>query len=432
MREAVSGEAWLQAFLDVERALASAEAKADVIPAAAAEAIASACLADRFDLQAIALDSRRAGNPVEPLVRALSAAVGSEAAPYVHRGATSQDVLDTAAMLVAQRTLDLIVAETDGVAASCAELADRHRSTLMAGRTLLQHALPTTFGLKAAGWLVAVLEARDGLDTIREGGLNVQLGGAAGTLASLGKDGVTVLRLFADELGLGEPVVPWHTNRVRIAALGAALDIAAGTSAKIALDVVLLAQTEVGEVAEPANGGRGGSSTLPHKQNPVGATLASACARGAHAAASLLTGAMAQEHERAAGAWHAEWRALGDALALTAGAASWIREVLEGLEVNEERMRANLDLTRGAVLAESVVTLVSDRLGRLEAQGLVREASLRAADSGRALRDELLEDPRVDVTPGELDAALDPVGYLGSADVFVDRALELYRDRPRA
>lgn len=432
MREAVSGKAWLQALLDVERALASAEAKADVIPATAAEAIASACRADRFDVQAIALDSRRAGNPVEPLVRALRAAVGSEVAPYVHRGATSQDVLDTAAMLVAQRALDLIVAESDGVAAACAKLADRHRSTLMAGRTLLQHALPTTFGLKAAGWLVAVHEARNGLDAIRESGLQVQLGGAAGTLASLGKDGVTVLRLFAEELGLGEPVVPWHTNRVRIAALGAALDTAAGTSAKIALDVTLLAQTEVGEVAEPADGGRGGSSTLPHKQNPVGATLASACARGAHAAASLLTGAMAQEHERAAGAWHAEWSALGDALALTAGATSWIREVLEGLEVNEERMRANLDLTRGAIVAESVVTLVGARLGRLEAQDLVREASLRAADSGRPLRDELLDDARVEVTPEELDAALDPAAYLGSAEAFVDRALELYRDRTRS
>lgn len=213
------------------------------------------------------------------LLRALSAEVGGDAAGYVHWGATSQDALDTASMLVARGALDLIVADLDAPAAACAGLADEHRATLMVGRTLLQHALPTTFGLRAAGWLAAVVDARDGLARVCGSGLVVQLGGAAGTLASLGRDGPAVLAGLARELGLAEPVLPWHTARGRIAELVAALGIAAGTVSKLALDVALLSQTEVGEVAEAASGDRGGSSTLPHKRNPVGAVVAGACAR---------------------------------------------------------------------------------------------------------------------------------------------------------
>jgi 3-carboxy-cis,cis-muconate cycloisomerase len=259
IREAVGGRAWLQAMLDAEGALALAEARAGVIPAEAAEAIAERCDADRFDPEEIGHEGRAAGNPVPPLVRALTAAVPGDAARYVHKGATSQDIVDTAAMLVARRVLDLILIEIDGVSAVCARLADTHRATIMAGRTLLQQALPTTFGLKAAGWLVAVLEARRRLLTVRESDLAAQLGGAAGTLASLGPDGPQVLSEFARELALAEPIVPWHTARLRIAELGSVLALTAGVMSKLALDVILMAQTEIAEVAEPSGGGRGGS-----------------------------------------------------------------------------------------------------------------------------------------------------------------------------
>jgi 3-carboxy-cis,cis-muconate cycloisomerase len=273
---------------------------------------------------------------------------------------------------------------------------------------------------------VAVLEARARLASVRESELAVQLGGAAGTLASLGADGPAVVAGFAQELGLAEPALPWHTARGRIARLAAALAEAAGATGKVALDVVLLAQTEVAEVAEAAGGG---SSTLPHKRNPIAAVRARACAARLPGLASTLLAAMAQEHERAAGAWHSEWEALRDALALTGGAAAWTRESLEGLEVDPERMRANLAASGDSLLAEHVALLAADGGGRLEANAAVRAAGERAAGGGRTLREELLDEPLVRdaIAPEDLDAALDPAGYLGSADVFVERALERHR-----
>jgi 3-carboxy-cis,cis-muconate cycloisomerase len=429
LREATGDRAWLQAMLDFEAGLAAAQARAGLIPEEAAREIAAACAAEGFDFEAIALAGRDAGNPAAPLVEALSGAVGTEAGGYVHRGATSQDVMDTAAVLVTRRALGPIGVELGGVAALCAGLAAEYRSTPMAARTLLQQALPTTFGLKAAGWLVAVDEARDRLDALA---FDVELGGAAGTLASLGDGGLRVLSLLAAELDLGEPVVPWHTRRLRIGEVGAALALAAGTLEKIALDVKLLAQTEVGEVAESGAGGRGGSSTLPHKRNPVGAALAIACAHGARGAASVLIGALAQEHERAGGAWQAEWEALSRALALAGGAAAAVREALDGLEVRPERMSANLEATGGLVLAESVSTLLAERLGRGEAKRAVGEAARRAAAAGRPLRDELIDDDRIELPADEIDRALDPRAYLGSAEAFVDRALAAHREREEA
>jgi 3-carboxy-cis,cis-muconate cycloisomerase len=393
-RESVSDRAWLQAMLDAERALAAAEARAEVLPAEAAEAIAAACSWERFNPAELADDGRAAGNPVEPLVRALTAEVEPEAAGYVHWGATSQDILDTAGMLVSRRALDLLLEATAAVARECARLADTHRGTLMAGRTLLQQAVPTTFGLKAAGWLMGVVEARRGLVRARER-LAVQLGGAAGTLAPLGEAGPDVLRLFAEELGLENPLAPWHTNRVRIAELGAALAVAAGALAKIGLDIALMAQTEVAEVAE-AEGGV--SSTMPQKRNPVGSVLAIACARQAAAQASVLIAAVPQEHERAAGGWHSEWPALSAGLAYTGGAADGARRALAGLEVDAERMRANLG---SAAMAEQQAFALAEQVGR-------REAYARVAREG---------------VPGDLD----PAGYLGSAETFVDRVLALYR-----
>ena len=363
LREAVSDEAWLRAMLEAERALAQAEAGVGVIPEVGDEVFA----ADGFDAAALALAGRDAGNPVEPLVRALR-----ERSEHVHHGATSQDILDTAAALVARKASALVESELDGVARACARLADEHRASVTAARTLLQQAVPTTFGLKAAGWLVGTVHARQRLAAAR---LPAELGGAGGTLASLGDRGIDVLRAYSEQLNLPEPVLPWHTRRLPIAELGAALAVAAGFCGKIALDLELLAQTEVAEVREP---GGGRSSTMPHKRNPVGSVLVRACAEHVHAAAGVLL-RVEHEHERAAGAWHAEWKALSDALAYTGGAAARLRETLDGLEVDVERMRAN-------VRAETL-----------------SEAERFASD------------------------AREPEDYLGAANAFVDRALDFYR-----
>jgi 3-carboxy-cis,cis-muconate cycloisomerase len=352
LREGVSDGAWVAAMVDAERALLRVQFS-EQLPVFG------------VDLAQLMRDGRRAGNPVEPLVRRLR-----EVAPNAHHGATSQDILDTAMALIARAAGAIVRREADGVAAACARLADEHRATVMAGRTLLQQATPTTFGLKAAGWLDAVLHARE------LPALPAQLGGASGTLAAFGAGGLDVRRRFAAELGLPEPELTWHSDRVPVAKLGAALAILAGVCAKIALDVQLLAQTEVGEVRE-ADGGE--SSTMPHKRNPVASTLARACAAAAEPAAlSLVRGVGAHEHERAAGAWHAEWRAVSDALALTGSAAAWTRAALEVLEVDTERMRANI---RPETLSEA------ERFGGAER----------------------------------------PEDYLGSANELIDRALARYR-----
>ncbi len=423
--EAVSDGAWVQAMLDAEAALARAEAEAGVVRAEAAAAIGEKCRVELFDPTALAEEGRAVGNPAEPLVRALRKEVGAEAADVVHHGATSQDVVDTAAMLVSRRTLDLVLAELDRAAAAVATLAETHRATPMAGRTLLQQAVPTTFGLKAAGWLVAILEAQDGLERIRSERLAVQLGGAAGTLSALGEKGPEVLRLFARELELGEPVVPWHADRTRIAELGRALSTTAGSLAKIGLDVILLAQTEVGEVREATGGS---SSTMPHKRNPVGSVRARACARLVNGHASMLTASLEQEHERAAGAWQAEWPALSGALAYTGGAAAAIAGVAEGLEVDAERMRRNLELTHGAIVSERISFLLTERIGRERATALVGHALRRSEQSGRDLGEELAEDPDTGLDADELASLLDPATYLGSAELFVDRVLQRYRE----
>ena len=418
--DAVSDQAWFKAMLEFESALAGAEAAAGIVPAEAAEAIADACRLELYDLGELLEQGRAVGNPAEPLVRALRRRVGDGAAAYVHRGATSQDVIDTAAMLVSRRALDLIGAELGRVAAGLATLAEVHRSTPMAARTLLQQAVPATFGCKTAGWLVAVLDARRRLEQVRSERLAVQFGGAAGTLAALGSQGLEVLGLLAAELELIEPELPWHTNRTRVAELGGALDVCASVLAKIGLDFVLLAQTEVGEVRERTGGG---SSTMPQKRNPVRSVLARACAELVSGYASVLSRSVVQEHERAAGAWHAEWEALSGALAYTGGAAWNIAEAVENLEVDTDRMRANLALTDGLIVAERL----SVAMGGGKAHDVVRDAADRAAESGRTLAEQLQADDRVELPDAALAEALDPATYLGSAEAFVDRALERYR-----
>jgi len=339
----VGDDAWVRAMLEFEAGLAAAGAELGLVPAEAAERIGAAARAGRFDAGELGRDAARTGAPAEPLVRALREAAGAEAGEWVHRGATSQDAVDTAAMLVARRAGAAIDLYLEAVAAACAALAERHRETPMLARTLLQPALPTTFGLVAARWLTGVEGARARLREVAERRLAVQLGGPAGTLADFGERGPALVAALARRLELAEPPLPWHTLRGPVHALGGALDEAAGAAGKPALDVVLLSQAEVGEVAEPAGEGRGGSSSLPHKRNPIGSVLALAATRRAHAAAGLLTGSMLQEHERAAtGAWHAEWAALREALAMSGGVAAAMAAVLPGLEVNAERMGENL------------------------------------------------------------------------------------------
>ncbi len=355
--EQVSGRAWLQALLDFEAGLARAQARTGMISEDEASAIEAACQADLYDVAEIGAGAAEIGNPAGPVVEALKAAVPDGP---VHRGATSQDAVDTAAMLVAKRALALLAGDLRAAAGAAERLAQEHRDTPMIGRTLLQHARPTTFGLKAAGWMLSLHEAGDLLHNVR---LSVQLGGPVGTLADLDPsgaaqtpDGVGVaslvgergehaaffalVRALARELELDPPLLPWHTLRGRIGELAGALGVAAGAVGKAALDVILLAQTEVGEVRE---GTGGGSTSMPHKHNPVAAVSALGCAKQAPGLVATLLAAMVQEHERAAGAWHSEWRPLTELLVTTGSAASWLRASLEDLEVDAERMRANLD-----------------------------------------------------------------------------------------
>ena len=427
----VGDQALLQALLDAEAALARASAAAGVVPTEAAEAIAGACDAGGFDAAALGRQAAAAGNPVVPLVRALAERLPDGAARHVHQGATSQDVLDTALMLVAGRALGPLLEDLAAAADACARLAAAHRGTVLAGRTLLQQAVPVTFGLKAAGWLAGLDDARRELAALRRHGLAVQLGGAAGTLAALGGDGLAVLGGFARGLGLAEPALPWHTVRTRPARLAAALGVAAGVLGKLARDVTLLAQTEVAEVAEGGEG-RGGSSAMPHKRNPVAAVAVVACAARVPGLVATVLAAMVQEHERAAGAWHAEWEPLTGLLRLVGSAASWARELLDGLQVDAGRMRANLDAAGGLLMAESVTAALAEVVGRPRARELVERASRRAAAEGRPLRAVLLEAPEVAGRLGEagVDAALDPAAYLGAAGELVDRALAAH-DRLR-
>jgi 3-carboxy-cis,cis-muconate cycloisomerase len=369
----VSGHAWLQAMLDVEAALARASARAGVIPQAAADAIAAACEAEHFDVDQIGREAARSATPVIALVDALRAHVGADAAEHVHHGATSQDIIDTAAMLVARRALEPLLGEARAAADTCAELAEAHRDTPQIGRTLLQQAVPITFGATAATWLTGLNDARRRLTSVARDDLAVQLGGAAGTNAALGEHAPEVITELARELGLAEPVTPWHTNRVRPATLAGALATLAGAAAKPARDVTLLAQSEVGEVREAAEPGRGASSAMPHKSNPVAAVSALACAARVPALATTIFAGMAQEHARAAGAWQAEWETMNDLLRLTGSAVAWTREMLVVLEIDADGMRANLGLIDEAALAAHVA-----------AAGTIVDRALAAHREGRA------------------------------------------------
>ncbi len=428
MVELTSDRAWIQAMLDAEVALALAEERLGIIPTGSAGPIAAAATAAAFDADALGRSARLGGNPAIPLVEALRARVGGPADEWVHWGATSQDILDTATMLVIQRATGEIEDDLGALCDACADLCEQHRSTLMVGRTLLQHALPITLGLKAAGWLTAASEIRKALDAVRSR-LPVELGGAAGTLASLEGRGVEVLEAMADELSLATPTLPWHTDRVVVAEVAAVLGMLAGVGAKVALDVALMMQTEVGEAFEPAAPGRGGSSTLPHKRNPVGASAVSAAHRRASALVGVVLGSMDDEHERGLGGWQVEWETLTSLLRLAGGVVARARETVSGLEVDSDAMAANLGLTEGVLLSERVVLALAPSIGREAATAAVQDAAARAAGSDRSFAEELSDDPAVcgHLGADDLERLLDPAGYLGSADAFIDRALAAYR-----
>jgi 3-carboxy-cis,cis-muconate cycloisomerase len=430
VRVALDDEAWLQAMLDVEAALAGAAADVGLVARTEADAVAEQCHADRFDVGEIGARAATAGNPVIPLVADLRAAVPDHAARAVHVGATSQDVLDTSLMLLARRTIPTIDAALARAIAAAAAMAERHRDDVQPGRTLLQHAVPITFGLTAATWLVGLVEARAALDRVATERLAVQLGGAAGTLAPLGEHGVAVMERLADRLGLATPTLPWATSRGRVVELAGALVLVAGSAGKVATDVIGLMQTEVDEVREPDEPGRGGSSAMPHKRNPASATLVVSAAHQVVGAASVVLGAQLQVHQRAAGPWHAEWDPLRRALLLTAGAAERVADLLEGLDVDAARMRTDLDRTGGMVMTESVVSsLVAAGVDHAAARATV-ETCLRAAQSeSRPLADMLALDPVVRSALGEdgLHHALDPRRHLGATDAFIDRALTTAR-----
>jgi 3-carboxy-cis,cis-muconate cycloisomerase len=371
-----SDRAWLQALLDFEAALARACDSVGLVPRDAADAISAACAAGLYDIGEIGRQSAATATPVVPMLERLRAHVGGDAAQYVHFGATSQDAIDTAAILVATRTLPAIHADAAAAAELCAGLAERHRDTAMIGRTLLQQALPTTFGLKAAGWLADLDLARGRLAEVAVDLSDVQLGGAVGNLGAFGERGQAVARALAAELGFEPPLAPWHTQRARVVVLGDMLALLAGVLGKVGRDVTLLAQGEVGEVREGGEG-RGGSSAMPHKQNPVSSVVLVACAQRAPGLAATLHSAMLQEHERAAGSWHAEWETLTALLRLAGSSAAWARDLFERLEVDAERMRANL-----AAAADAGVEAAAQPEAHLGSAGALVDAIVAAHRGG--------------------------------------------------
>jgi 3-carboxy-cis,cis-muconate cycloisomerase len=420
----------VEAMLRFEGALAGILGRAGVVDPGSSAAIVAVCERGGFDVDSIERAALDDGNAAIPLVRALTAAVPEAARGAVHVGATSQDVLDTVTMLQARRGLRLLIEDLLDVGRACARLAERHASSPMAARTLLQQALPTTFGLVAARWLAAVsagIVRLRGLDQ----GLPLQLGGAAGTLAAYGDRGDEVASLLGAELGLVVPELPWHTDRRPVAELASSLAITAGSMGKIAWDVALLMQSDVGEVRE---GRPGGSSSMPHKRNPVHAPVAMACTRLAAAATSVVTASMQSELERGVGGWQAEWAAVPDAFRATAGAVDRVRRIVEDLRVDPERMWANLTAPGSMVMAESLTVALAPRVGRDRAFALVERVVRSAVERGQSLRAAAGEEPGVTkhLTPDELDRATDPRAYLGSAPAMIRRAVESFRSAATA
>lgn len=428
MRAVCDDVAYLQNMLDFEAALARAGAATGAIPASAAGPIGKACKASSFDLADLAEAATRSGNLAIPLVKALTASVARadpDAARYVHWGATSQDVIDTAGMLTLRAAIDALLVDLDRAIAGFAKLATRHRDTPMVARTWLQHALPMPFGLKLAEYAAALHRSRMRLQRLHNEGLALQFGGAAGTLAALGDKGMLVAERLAQELKLPLPDAPWHTHRDRIAEAASLFAIVVGTCGKIARDIQLLMQTDVAEAFEPSGEGRGGSSTMPHKRNPVAAASALAAATMAPNLAATIFASQVGDHERSAGPWHAEWPTLPMLELVTSGALAAIVDIAEGLEVDAGRMRANLDATGGLIMAETVTMALAEKIGKSEAHHLVEAASKKAIAGKKQLRDVLTKDPAVGahLSADELAKLFEPMAYQGASQPLIDRLL---------
>ena len=422
LAEIFSNRSVVQAMLDVEVALARAQADVGVIPREPAASIAHAARADDIDHDLLAREARTSASLAIPLVAALTAKVSAfdePASRFVHWGATSQDVIDTAIVLLIGRALGAMTGDHGRLSAALRTLSDRHAGDLMLGRTLLQPAPPVTFGLKAAGWFAIERGSWGRLTRAVEASAVVQLGGASGTLASLGDRGLEVADGMARALGLAAPPAPWHTHRDALAALVAACGLYTGALGKIARDVALLMQAEVGEVFERG----GGSSTMPHKRNPAASAIVLAAATRLPGLVSNMLSSLPHEHERAVGGWQAEWPTIADGLQTTGSALDAATTMVEGLTVDAARMRANLDAAAGAVLAERVMLRASASLGRDRAQALVRQALGRVA-AGQSLADAVTSDPELAAVLKEDDVLGDVTTYLGQAEVIRRRLLE--------
>lgn len=417
----------VQAMLDFEAALARAQASTGLIPSSAVAPIEAACRAELYDFEALGLAIASAGNSAIPLVKALGKQISSispEAERYVHLGATSQDVMDSGLVLQLRAALALIEQDLQQLGEVLAQQAQRYATTPLAGRTWLQQATPVTLGMKIAGWLGAVTRSRQRLQALKPRLLSLQFGGASGTLAALGEQALPVAHALAAELKLALPDQPWHTQRDRLVEFGAVLGLVAGSLGKMGRDISLLMQTEAAEVFEPSAPGKGGSSTMPHKRNPVGSAVLISAATRVPGLLSTLFSAMPQEHERSLGLWHAEWETLPEICCLVAGALAQALNIAQGLEVDAERMAQNLDLTHGLVLAEAVSIELAQRVGRETAHHLLEQCCKRAVAEHRHLRAVLGDEPEItaQLSSAELDRLLDPAHYLGQATTWVERA----------
>jgi len=418
-----------QAWLDFEAGLARAQARLGIIPESAAKEITEKAKVANMDTAAMKAEFDKVGFPILPIVHQLARAVSPETARYVHWGSTTQDVIDSGMALQIRAGLDLLDEMLGQVQDVLADLAERHRDTLMVGRTMQQQASPVTFGYKAAVWLAEIHRHRERLAAMRPRAQVGQVAGAAGTNATLGDRGLDVLRETMTELGLETPPITWHVARDGWTEVAVLLGMVGSSMARIGQEVALLMRTEVGELGEPYESGRGASSTLPQKRNPILCQPLIAAGRMLREKAALAIDAMVQEHERSVGMHHLEWSILPEAFVLAGGAVENALAILDGLVVDTERMRANLDMTNGMVMSEAVMMGLAPHIGRNQAHDVVYEACARCNDEGMTLRDALLADTRISghLSEAQIDAMLDPANYLGIAREMVDQVLAMVR-----
>ena len=428
MRAVFSDDNLLKCFVEAEVALAIAQGRLGVIPQHAADAIAKAAPSVPIDRDVLKHEAENVGYPILGLVRQLSAKLG-EAGRYVHWGATTQDIVDTATVLQIRAALAIVERDMTAVSAALAKLAEKHRDTAMPGRTHLQQALPITFGYKCAIWLAAMDRHAVRLRELKPRVLVAQLGGAAGTLASLGDKGLDVRREFARELKLSDPPITWHVARDAVVETVNFLGLVTGTLGKIGFDIMLMMMTELGEAFEPFASHRGASSTMPQKRNPISSEILVANAKAVRQHCGLMLDAMIQDFERATGPWHVEWMAVPESFILTAGSLAQAKFMLEGLVVDAARMRANLDLTQGLIVAEAVMMGLAPHLGRQQAHDVVYEACRDALGQRRSLFDVLVANPTISAALNEqrLRALCDPANYLGSAPRMTDAVVQASR-----